>query len=101
MIDNTNRFKRALATGEPQIGLWIALADPYAAEICAGAVIIKGYWTWARRPCWCLWSTRENRPPPSSSRRRAIRPTASGASEPASHARRAGGSSYGCSLISL
>lgn len=37
MIDHTNRFKRALAAGEPQIGLWIALADPYAAEICAGA----------------------------------------------------------------
>ena len=37
VIDNTNRFKRALAAGEPRIGLWAALADPYAAEICAGA----------------------------------------------------------------
>ncbi len=32
-----NPFKRALASGEPQIGLWLGLADPYCAEICAGA----------------------------------------------------------------
>jgi 4-hydroxy-2-oxoheptanedioate aldolase len=32
-----NVFKRALQRGEVQIGLWQALADPYAAEICAGS----------------------------------------------------------------
>lgn len=32
-----NGFKRALAEGRPQIGLWQALASPYTAEICAGA----------------------------------------------------------------
>ena len=32
-----NLFKKALAWGEVQIGLWQALADPYAAEICAGS----------------------------------------------------------------
>ena len=32
-----NSFKQALARGEAQIGLWQALADPYAAEICAGS----------------------------------------------------------------
>ncbi|WP_394790444.1 4-hydroxy-2-oxoheptanedioate aldolase [Rhodoferax sp.] len=32
-----NLFKQALARGEAQIGLWQALADPYAAEICAGS----------------------------------------------------------------
>ncbi len=33
-----NDFKRALAAGKPQIGLWTALADPYVAEVlaCAG-----------------------------------------------------------------
>lgn len=31
-----NLFKQALASGEPQIGLWLALADAYAAELCAG-----------------------------------------------------------------
>lgn len=31
-----NSFKRALAKGERQIGLWLGLADPYAAELCAG-----------------------------------------------------------------
>jgi 4-hydroxy-2-oxoheptanedioate aldolase len=30
-----NRFKSALATGQLQLGLWLALADPYAAELCA------------------------------------------------------------------
>lgn len=30
-------FKKALAEGRPQIGLWQALASPYTAEICAGA----------------------------------------------------------------
>ncbi|WP_414474768.1 4-hydroxy-2-oxoheptanedioate aldolase [Microvirga sp. M2] len=32
-----NAFKAALRTGRPQIGLWLALASPYVAEICAGA----------------------------------------------------------------
>jgi 4-hydroxy-2-oxoheptanedioate aldolase len=32
-----NGFKQALARGEPQIGLWLALANPYAAEVVAGA----------------------------------------------------------------
>ncbi|MBV7485814.1 4-hydroxy-2-oxoheptanedioate aldolase [Bordetella sp. BOR01] len=33
----TNRFKRALRVGHPQIGLWAGLANAYTAEICAGA----------------------------------------------------------------
>ncbi len=32
-----NPFKAALCEGRPQIGLWQALANPYTAEICAGA----------------------------------------------------------------
>jgi 4-hydroxy-2-oxoheptanedioate aldolase len=32
-----NPFKRALKSGARQIGLWVALADSYSAEICAGA----------------------------------------------------------------
>lgn len=32
-----NAFKRALARGDAQIGLWLGLADPYAAELCAGS----------------------------------------------------------------
>jgi 4-hydroxy-2-oxoheptanedioate aldolase len=32
----TNRFKQALAQGQVQIGLWLALADAYSAEILAG-----------------------------------------------------------------
>lgn len=32
-----NRLKSALAEGRLQIGLWQSLANPYAAEICAGA----------------------------------------------------------------
>lgn len=32
-----NMFKQALAQGQLQIGLWQALANPYTAEICAGA----------------------------------------------------------------
>ena len=32
-----NRFKQALRAGKPQIGLWLALADPGTAELCAGA----------------------------------------------------------------
>lgn len=32
-----NPFKAALARGEPQIGLWLSLAQPYPAEVCATA----------------------------------------------------------------
>ena len=32
-----NSFKSALAEGQSQIGLWLAMADPYSAEICAGS----------------------------------------------------------------
>ena len=32
-----NEFKRAIAAGKQQIGLWISLANPYGAELCAGA----------------------------------------------------------------
>ena len=32
-----NRFKAAIAAGQPQIGLWLGLANAYTAEICAGA----------------------------------------------------------------
>lgn len=32
-----NTFKAALLEKRPQIGLWLALANPYTAEICAGA----------------------------------------------------------------
>ena len=33
----TNPFKNALAQRQPQIGLWLGLANAYCAEICAGA----------------------------------------------------------------
>ena len=36
-VSLSNGFKHALAGGRPQIGLWLGLADPYCAEICAGA----------------------------------------------------------------
>lgn len=32
-----NFFKKALQQRQPQIGLWLALADAYSAELCAGA----------------------------------------------------------------
>jgi len=32
-----NRFKAALKNGQRQIGLWLAMADAYSAEICAGS----------------------------------------------------------------
>ena len=32
-----NRFKQALAAGQPQFGLWAALASPYSTELLAGA----------------------------------------------------------------
>lgn len=31
-----NRFKQALLSGQPQIGLWQGLANAYSAEVCAG-----------------------------------------------------------------
>ncbi len=34
---SANRFKRAIKAGQPQFGLWVALADAGCAEICAGA----------------------------------------------------------------
>jgi len=33
----TNPFKRAIAAGKPQIGLWLSLSSHYSAEACAGA----------------------------------------------------------------
>jgi 4-hydroxy-2-oxoheptanedioate aldolase len=33
----SNRFKQALSSGQPQIGLWCALANAYAIEVSAGA----------------------------------------------------------------
>ena len=33
----TNLFKRALAIGEPQLGLWLGLANSYSAEVLAGS----------------------------------------------------------------
>ncbi|MBK1686327.1 4-hydroxy-2-oxoheptanedioate aldolase [Rubrivivax gelatinosus] len=36
-MTTTNPFKAALARGEPQIGLWLSLAQPYTAELCASA----------------------------------------------------------------
>src|SRR4030095_4982025 len=32
-----NPFKHALATRQPQIGLWLSMAQPYSAEVCATA----------------------------------------------------------------
>lgn len=32
-----NRFKKAIAAGQQQIGLWVSLASPYAAEVVAGS----------------------------------------------------------------
>lgn len=37
MAAAVNYFKQALAEGKPQSGLWLALANPYCAEICAHA----------------------------------------------------------------
>ena len=46
MISNTNALKAALRAGETQIGLWLALASAYTAEICGTAnfdwVLIDG-----------------------------------------------------------
>jgi len=46
MYTPANTFKQSLARGEPQFGLWLALADPLAAELCAGCgfdwVVIDG-----------------------------------------------------------
>ena len=44
-----NSFKTALARGDKQIGLWLSLADSYAAEVCATA----GFqWLLTRATCW-------------------------------------------------
>ena len=32
-----NAFKHAIATGKPQIGLWLSLSSSYSAEVCAGS----------------------------------------------------------------
>ena len=32
-----NAFKAAIARGDKQVGLWLSLAGPYSAELCAGA----------------------------------------------------------------
>jgi 4-hydroxy-2-oxoheptanedioate aldolase len=32
-----NPFKAALARGERQVGLWLSMAQPYSAEVCASA----------------------------------------------------------------
>ncbi|WP_458732883.1 aldolase/citrate lyase family protein [Sphingobium xenophagum] len=34
---SNNPFKNSLFESRPQIGLWLALADPYAAELCAAS----------------------------------------------------------------
>ena len=36
MASIVNHFKQALRAGQPQIGLWLSLADPYSAELLAG-----------------------------------------------------------------
>ncbi len=36
-LSNANPFKRALRENRTQIGMWLALANPYTAEICATA----------------------------------------------------------------
>ncbi|MDN3920589.1 4-hydroxy-2-oxoheptanedioate aldolase [Roseateles violae] len=36
-MNSGNPFKAALARGAPQIGLWLSMAQPYSAEICATA----------------------------------------------------------------
>lgn len=33
----TNRFKHAILAGKPQVGLWVSLSSPYAAEVVAGS----------------------------------------------------------------
>lgn len=37
MSTSGNLFKQALVEGRPQIGLWLAMASAYTAEMCAGA----------------------------------------------------------------
>jgi 4-hydroxy-2-oxoheptanedioate aldolase len=37
MISITNRFKASLREGRTQIGMWLALANPYSAELCGTA----------------------------------------------------------------
>ena len=33
----TNTFKQAIQAGQPQVGLWLSMAQPYSAEVCATA----------------------------------------------------------------
>jgi hypothetical protein len=48
-----NPFKTALAAGQPRIGLWLSMADPYLAEAAATC----GYdWPPIRPRPWCAWS---------------------------------------------
>uniref|UniRef100_UPI0026EB984E aldolase/citrate lyase family protein n=2 Tax=Pseudacidovorax TaxID=433923 RepID=UPI0026EB984E len=37
MTSTVNTFKAALAVPGAQIGLWLGLAEPYTAELCATA----------------------------------------------------------------
>ena len=37
MKSETLSFKQAISLGQPRIGLWLSLAEPYAAEVCATA----------------------------------------------------------------
>ncbi|HZF86441.1 MAG TPA: 4-hydroxy-2-oxo-heptane-1,7-dioate aldolase, partial [Burkholderiaceae bacterium] len=37
MASTPNRFKRALAEGRPQVGVWSTLPSPYVSELVAGA----------------------------------------------------------------
>ena len=36
-MNNANAFKRALAAGKPQIGLWSSLSSNYTVEVIASA----------------------------------------------------------------
>ncbi|WP_426035733.1 hypothetical protein [Cypionkella sp. TWP1-2-1b2] len=48
-----NTFKAGLAAGRPQIGLWLGLANPITAGLCANAGfdwrLIWGIWAIRRR----------------------------------------------------
>jgi 4-hydroxy-2-oxoheptanedioate aldolase len=70
-----NPFKTALAAGQPRIGLWLSMADPYLAEAAATCgydwLLIDGEhapndlrstlaalqaWPPIRPRPWCAWS---------------------------------------------
>ena len=36
-MSSSNPFKQAITAGQQQIGLWLSLAQPYTAELCATA----------------------------------------------------------------